>query len=293
MPSFQTIPEKLADHVTLSFEFFPPKTEAASETLLATLNELELLAPDFVSVTYGAGGSTRDRTHEIVSHIRADTSMLPMAHLTCVGHRRDELEAILERYNNADIRHILALRGDLPSDSDLASDLDHATDLVALVRSCGDFTIGVAAHPEGHPASATRAEDLDSQAEKLLLADFAVTQLFFEADVYSEFIDAMAERGVTTPVIPGIMPVTNLAQVARMAELSGAAFPRAVEDRLRAAEHTPGGVEAEGIVAATELSEELLRRGAPGLHYFTMNKSKATREIASNVAVFRERVHSQ
>lgn len=289
----ETIPELLADHVTLSFEFFPPKTEAASAALLTTLDALEALAPDFVSVTYGAGGSTRDRTHEIVAHIRADTSMLPMAHLTCVGHRRDELEAILDRYNNADIRHILALRGDLPKDSDLASDLDYATDLVALVRSCGDFTVGVAAHLEGHPASVTRGEDLDRQAAKLRLADFAVTQLFFEADVYSEFMDAMSERGVITPVIPGIMPVTNLSQVARMAELSGVAFPAAVETRLRNAESRPGGVEAEGIVAATELCEELLRRGAPGLHYYTLNKSKATREIASNVAEFRERVRAQ
>lgn len=286
-----TIPALLEDHVTLSFEFFPPKTEAASETLLATLDELEQLHPDFVSVTYGAGGSTRDRTHEIVSSIREDTPMLPMAHLTCVGHRRAELEAILARYAEANVTHILALRGDPPNGVELDSELDHAIDLVELIRSCGDFVIGVAAHPEGHPASTSKGDDLDRQSEKLSLADFAVTQMFFEADVYSEFVDAMAARGVTTPVIPGIMPVTNLAQVARMAELSGAAFPAEVETRLRSAESADGGVAAEGIAIATELSEELVRRGAPGLHYFTLNKSRATREIASQVSAFIDRTH--
>lgn len=289
MQTPNTIPDKLDDHVTLSFEFFPPKTEAASETLRTTLDELALLRPDFVSVTYGAGGSTRDRTHEIVSHIRQHTPMLPMAHLTCVGHQRSELQAILARYAEADVSHILALRGDPPAGVELDSELDHATDLVELVRSCGEFVVGVAAHPEGHPASLTKGDDLDRQSEKLSLADFAITQMFFEADVYSEFVDAMAARGVVTPVIPGIMPVANLAQVARMAELSGAAFPAAVEARLRAADDSNGGVAAEGIVIATELSEELLRRGAPGLHYYTMNKSSATREIASQVSAFATR----
>lgn len=284
----QTIPELLADHVTLSFEFFPPKTETAAETLRATLVDLAELHPDFVSVTYGAGGSTRDRTHEIVAHIRNETAMLPMAHLTCVGHRRDELDAILDRYQAAKVSHVLALRGDPPVGMELPSDLDHATDLVELIRSNGPFTIGVAAHPEGHPASPNREADLARQAEKLAIADFAVTQLFFDVEVYSEFVDAMAARGVSTPVIPGIMPVTNLGQVARMAELSGAEFPNALRERLEQADAI-GGVEAEGIDAATELSEELIRRGAPGLHYYTLNKSKATREIATRVRIFGDR----
>ncbi len=285
----RSIPEALAQGCTLSFEFFPPKTDTAAATLRATLQELEALAPDFISVTYGAGGSTRERTHEIVRDVRMTTSMLPMAHLTCVGHRKDELVAILSRYQSIDVTHILALRGDPPVGEVLPSELDHASDLMELIRSTGEFTVGVAAHPEGHPESSSRSSDLDHQAVKISNADFAITQLFFDVQVYIDFAQEMRARGVTTPIIPGIMPVTNLAQVTRMAELSGAVFPATLESRLKEASDEDGGVAREGIAAAVELCEGLLAAGAPGLHFYTLNKSQATREIASRLDVFADR----
>jgi methylenetetrahydrofolate reductase (NADPH) len=267
-----------------SFEFFPPKTPAAELQLEETLRDLEPLQPTFVSVTYGAGGTTREMTHDIVTRINRETSLTPMAHLTCAAHSRRELTEIVTRYRDAGIHNILALRGDPPKDLDLPpGDLDHATDLIDLVRDVGDFSVGVAVHPEGHPASTDRTTDRRRQAEKLARADFGVSQFFFEPDVWFEFLGDLAEQGVTTRVIPGIMPVLNVKSVKRMAEMSGADFPKALERRLRAVEDDEDAMRAVGIEATTELCRDLMAGGVDSFHFYTLNRSSATREIYANL----------
>jgi methylenetetrahydrofolate reductase (NADPH) len=267
-----------------SFEFFPPKTPIAERQLEETLRDLEPLQPTFVSVTYGAGGTTREMTHAIVTRINRETSLTAMAHLTCAAHTREELTEIVTRYGGAGIRNILALRGDPPKDLNLPpGELAHATDLVDLVRGAGDFSVGVAVHPEGHPASTDRATDRRRQAEKLARADFGISQFFFEAGVWFEFLGDLREQGVTTRVIPGIMPVLNIKSVKRMAEMSGADFPRALEDRLRAVEHDEDAMRAVGIEAATELCRDLAAGGVDSFHFYTLNRSSATREIYANL----------
>ncbi|MCZ7535532.1 MAG: methylenetetrahydrofolate reductase [Acidimicrobiia bacterium] len=247
---------------------------------------MEPLKPSFVSVTYGAGGTTRERTHDLVVSILRDTAMLPMAHLTCAAHTLDDLVEIVTRYRDEGVRNILALRGDPPADVDVPSgELDFATDLVGLVRDIGDFAIGVAVHPEGHPASRGRAEDRRRQAEKLALADFGVSQLFFEAEVWSTFVEEMRSLGVVAPLIPGIMPVTNVKSVKRMAAMSGADFPAWLEARLRAVEDDPAAMHRVGVEAATDLCRRLLDDGVAGLHFYTLNRSSATREIHANLGL--------
>jgi methylenetetrahydrofolate reductase (NADPH) len=267
-----------------SFEFFPPKTPAAEGQLELALLELEPLQPSFVSVTYGAGGSTRERTHDLVARINQDTSMTGMAHLTCAAHARSELEGIVMRYRDAGIENILALGGDPPKDLNLPpGDLKHATELVALIRSIGDFSVGVAVHPEGHPASANARDDRQRQAEKLAVADFGLSQFFFDADVWFEFLGDLDALGVTTPVIPGIMPVTNAKSVKRMSEMAGAEFPRWLEQRLLAVEDDEAAMRAVGIEAATDLCRDLAAGGVDSFHFYTLNRSTATREIYANL----------
>jgi methylenetetrahydrofolate reductase (NADPH) len=267
-----------------SFEFFPPKTPAAELQLEETIRDLEPLHPTFVSVTYGAGGTTREMTHDIVTRINRETSLTAMAHLTCAAHTREELTEIVARYDDAGIRNILALRGDPPKDLDLPpGDLSHATDLIDLVRAVGDFSVGVAVHPEGHPASSDRATDRQRQAEKLASADFGISQFFFEPDIWFEFLGDMREHGVTTKVIPGIMPVLNVKSVKRMAEMSGADFPKSLESRLRAVEDDEEAMRAVGIEATTELCHELMAGGVDSFHFYTLNRSSATREIYANL----------
>jgi methylenetetrahydrofolate reductase (NADPH) len=274
----------LAAGPSQSFEFFPPKTPAAELQLEETIRELEPLHPTFVSVTYGAGGSTREMTHDIVTRINRETSLTAMAHLTCAAHTRGELNDIVTRYHDAGIANILALRGDPPKDLNLPpGDLAHATDLIDLVRDVGDFSVGVAVHPEGHPASTDRATDRLRQAEKLAAADFGVSQFFFEAGVWFEFLDDLREQGVTTRVIPGIMPVLNVKSVKRMAEMSGAAFPAWLEQRLRAVEDDEEAMRRVGIEATTELCRDLMAGGVDSFHFYTLNRSSATREIYSNL----------
>jgi methylenetetrahydrofolate reductase (NADPH) len=281
---------KIADIIAAgpahSFEFFPPKTEAAEAQLEQTLRELEPLAPSFVSVTYGAGGTTRDKTHDIVVRINRETSMTAMAHLTCAAHSREELVGIVTRYWDAGIENVLALGGDPPKELGLPpGELPHATDLVALVRSVGDFSVGVAVHPEGHPSSTARDEDRHRQAEKLASADFGLSQFFFDPQVWFDFLDDLDRLGVTTPVTPGIMPVTNVKSVKRMAELSGADFPKWLEDRLRAVEHDEDAMYAVGVEAATELCQALREGGVERFHFYTLNRSPATREIYANLGL--------
>jgi methylenetetrahydrofolate reductase (NADPH) len=264
----------LASGPSHSFEFFPPKTPAAEQTLQQTLRDLEPLQPSFVSVTYGAGGSTRERTHDIVVQINSDTSLTAMAHLTCAAHTRNELAAIITRYGASGIENILALGGDPPKELNLPpGELAYAIELVALVRELGDFSVGVAVFPEGHPASTNRADDRARQVEKLAVADFGLSQFFFEAGVWFEYLDDLAALGVTTPVIPGIMPVLNIKSVKRMAEMSACAFPRWLEDRLRAVEDDDDAMRAVGIEAATELCRDLQAGGIESFHFYTLNRS--------------------
>ena len=282
------IPDLLAAARTFSFEFFPPRTDDAQMSLGRTIAELEPLQPSFVSVTYGAGGSTRARTHGVVNWVRRETGIPPMAHLTCFGHTRAEIAEILDGYEAAGIENILALRGDPPIDPvDAApSDYHHAIDLVHDVVARG-FSVGVAAHPEVHPQSRNRADDRRRLADKLAVADYAITQLFFEVEHYVHLVDELGALGCTKPVIPGIMPVTNLAQVQRMATMSGAKFPAALADRLVVAAESGGPevVRAAGVAAATELCRELLAAGAPGLHFYTLNRSTASREIYAELGL--------
>jgi methylenetetrahydrofolate reductase (NADPH) len=269
-----------------SFEFFPPKTPAMERTLEQTLIDLEPLHPSFVSVTYGAGGTTRELTHDIVTRINRETSLTAMAHLTCAAHTRAELAELLVRYQEAGIENILALRGDPPKDLNLPpGELAHAIDLIELVRELGDFSVGVAVHPEGHPLSTDRDEDRRRQAEKLAVADFGLSQFFFEADLWFAFVDDMRALGVETPIVPGIMPVLNIKSVKRMAEMSGAAFPEWLEDRLREHEDDEAGMFAVGVQAATELCEELRAGGCTSFHFYTLNRSPATRAIYTNLGL--------
>jgi methylenetetrahydrofolate reductase (NADPH) len=269
-----------------SFEFFPPKTEEAEAQLQRTLLELAPLRPSFVSITYGAGGTTRERTHDLVVDILRSTDMTPMAHLCCAGHTEDELRAILGRYRDEGVDNILALRGDPPAELKLPpGDLAHAVDLVQLARDIGSFSIGVAAHPEGHPASSDLATDRRHLAAKLAVADFAITQFFFRRDDYLRLVDDLRALGVDHPVVPGIMPVTNYSQVARFAVLSGAEFPADLAARLEAVAEDPAEVRRIGVEVASELCRDLLDAGAPGLHFYTLNRSPATREIFANLGL--------
>lgn len=280
------IGDLLAAGRTYSFEFSPPKTAAASLSLGHTIAELQPLGPSFVSVTYGAGGSTREHTRDTVLWVRRETSVPPMAHLTCVGHTRDEISAIVSTYVEAGVENVLALGGDPPKDPSEArpSDYERAIDLVEHLRAEADLSLGVAAHPEGHPRSPDLATDRRHLADKLRHADFAITQFFFDIEHYVSLVNDLADLGVTKPVLPGIMPVTNIAQVTRMAELSGAEFPTWLRDRLEAASD-PDDMRRVGIEAATELCAALLEAGAPGLHFYTLNKSSATREIYAQLGL--------
>jgi len=279
------IADLLAAGRTFSFEFFPPKTDGAQLSLGRAIGELEPLAPSFVSVTYGAGGSTRQRTHAVVSWMRKETTLTPMAHLTCQGHVRAEIREILNDYAADGVENILALGGDVPTDGEPApSDYTYASDLLEDVVADGRFSVGIAAHPELHPRSPDRATDRKFLAAKLSRADFAITQFFFDLDVYVQMVNELADLGVTKPVLPGIMPVTNKNQIRRMAELSGAAFPAWLAERL---DRTDDAEEIRriGVDAATELCQGLLDAGAPGLHFYTMNRSTATSEIYANLGL--------
>ena len=276
---------------SFSFEFFPPKDEAGEEQLWNAVRALEPYRPTFVSVTYGAGGSTRDKTVAITGRIAAETELLPVAHLTCVGHTRDEVAGILDAYAAKGVEHVMALRGD-PAEGPRADwtptpgGLDYAIDVVNLARERGDFRIGVAAFPEGHPS----AESLEADADVLVAkakagAEFAVTQMFFRAADYFGLVDRVRARGVDIPILPGIMPILNLAAIRRQSELIGAEVPEEIVERLSAAGPEPADIRAEGIAVAAELCQELLDGGAPGLHFYTLNRSKATLEIFAKLNV--------
>jgi methylenetetrahydrofolate reductase (NADPH) len=288
--------EKIQDLIeagrpSISFEFFPPKDDAGETVLWQAIRRLEPLSPSFVSVTYGAGGSSRDRTTRITQQIAQDTTLTPMAHLTCVGASRAELRRVIAEYADAGVRNVLAIRGD-PKEGPRApwtpspGGLDYAVDLVRLIRELGRFSIGVAAFPDVHPASADFEADARVLAMKAAAgAQFAITQMFFTADDYFRLVERAAAHGSTMPIIPGIMPVTNVKQINRIAELSGVALPDSVVARLHAVADDPAAVRAVGVDLAIELSERLLAGGAPGLHFITMNRSTATLDVFSGLGL--------
>lgn len=275
------IDELLGQGLTRSFEFFPPKSDEEAAILERTLIDLEPLEPSFVSVTYRGGVQSRQRTFDLVTAIQAGGHLTAMAHLICVGHSRAEMRDILKNYEDSGVVNLMALGGDIPDDPRLVnSEFEHAIDLVELAREVGDFSIGVAAHPMGHPRSPDLASDRHHLARKLALADFAVTQFFFEAAQWVRLTEEMGALGVERPILPGIMPVTTLNGIQRMAQM-GASVPGALVERLARAMQRggPAMVRAEGIAAASELGAQLLDAGAPGLHFYTLNRSTATREI--------------
>ena len=280
-----SIPWRLAqERPSISFEFFPPRDDESEAQLWTAIRQLERLRPAFVSVTYGAGGTTQDRTVRVTGRIADETSLTPLAHLTCVGASVRQVRQVVGSYAASGVRNILALRGDPPGNvrgpwAPHPEGLDHADQLVALIRGLGDFTIGVAAFPDVHPDSPHLDHDVEVLVRKADAgATFAITQMVFDADSYLRLRDRVAIRR-DLPITPGLMPVTNLRQIHRMSELMGTPLPPAVVARLEAVKDDPAAVRAVGVDIATELGQRMLDEGAPGIHFITMNRSTATREV--------------
>jgi methylenetetrahydrofolate reductase (NADPH) len=279
------------DGPTFSFEFFPPKSIEEDRLLWQTIRELEPLHPSFVSVTYGAGGSTRARTIEITEQIASDTTLMPVAHLTAVNHSTGELRSIAGHLAAAGVPNVLALRGDPPGDPNgewvkHPQGVEYASDLVRLLRSHGDFCVGVAAFPYGHPRSVSLDEDTAQLIAKFRAgAEYAITQMFFVADDYLRLRDRVAAAGCDVPIIAGLMPVTNMGIIRRSEQFSGAPFPAKLGARFAAVAHDPKSVRAMGIYETSKLAERLLEEGVPGIHFYTLNRSKATREVWANLAL--------
>lgn len=286
------------DGLTTSFEFFPPRTPLGWESLYATIRDFESLAPSFVSVTYGAGGSTRDQTHELVVRLRRDSKLDPVPHLTCVGHTRAEIEAILERYADEGVSNVLALRGDLPRDAAarVNGDFAHAADLVAFIRRFNDsgrhpdrrgFGIGVAGFPDGHPETPNSLVQMEHLKAKVDAgADWICSQLYFDNHGFHDWRERCELAGIRVPIMAGIMPVTSMAGLRRMAELAaGARIPAGL---LRAIDRCKGeesAVERVGTHWATEQCRDLIDRGVRGVHFYTLNRSSATRRIYESLGM--------
>ncbi len=273
------IKDLLARGRTYSFEFFPPKDDREQRLLTAAIGELEPLHPSFVSVTYRGGAASRARTTGVVGDLLKTTSLMPMAHLTCVAHPRAELVEVIAGFRAVGVENLLALGGDPLPEQESHHELRYASELVALGRDQGFASIGVAAHPSGHPRSPDLGSDRARLAEKMRQADFAITQFFFKLDEYVRLRDELAALGVTKPILAGIMPITSLSSVQRMAQLSGYEVPAEVVKRITAGGEDPAEIRARGIDLAAELCAQLLEADVPGLHFYTLNFSKATREV--------------
>ncbi|MCK5736186.1 MAG: methylenetetrahydrofolate reductase [NAD(P)H] [Spirochaetaceae bacterium] len=281
-----------AGETAVSFEFFPPKTSKGWDKLFSSITELTKLNPAYVSVTYGAGGSTREHTHELVTRLLRETNVEIVAHLTCVGHSRDEMRSILNRYAESGVHNILALRGDLPEDENTVDqvnngDFPHAANLVSFIKeSHPEMGVGVAGFPEGHPASLNRLEEIIHLKNKVDAgADYIVTQLFFDNRDYYDFVDRCSLAGINVPVIAGIMPVSGRKNMNRMAQLAPRTrFPAGLIRTVNRAE-TDERVEMAGTHWATEQVRDLLDRGVPGIHLYTLNNSSATLRICESLGL--------
>ena len=286
--SLPFISPRLCD-LEVSFEFFPPKTAKTEEVLWESIDVLAPLKPKFVSVTYGAAGTTRVRTHEIVTHIHQRTGLSAAAHLTCIGATRGEIDDIARSYWDSGIRHIVALRGDPPKGAadfqTTAGGLSYANDLVALLRGRhGDLCLGVAGYPEKHPEAPSAAADLASLKRKVEAgAAFVTTQLFFDNDLYFRFVERCRAAGITVPIVPGIMPVLSLKQILRFTTMCGASLPAELVGRLEAAGDQPEAVEAVGIDWAHRQIRGLLDRGSPGYHLYILNRAKSALALAAKL----------
>ena len=269
-----------------SFEFFPPKTDEGARTLFATIEALRPLDPAFVSLTYGAGGSTRTRTVDLAKRIQSEIGLTVMSHITCADSTREELVAIFRDLGQAGVENVLALRGDAPKDGSAPTgDLHYATDLVGLLRDEFDFSIGGACYPEVHPESADAEIDLVHLAEKVARgAEFLVSQLFFDNDRYFAFVERARAAGISVPIVPGIMPITDYRQIERFTAMCGATIPSSLRAALEDRVDEPEAVAELGVAYATLQCVDLLERGVPGIHFYTLNKSPATRAVVSAIA---------
>ena len=269
---------------SISFEFFPPKTEDGLVQFHRAVAELAAVDPTFVSVTYGAGGTTRDTTRDLVVQMNAERAFPTMPHLTCMGHTRDQIESLVDDYASHGVENILALAGDPPADGSAPTgDFSFASQLIELIRERGEFSVGVAAFPEGHPRSGSVADDRRCLADKLQSADFAITQFFFDADDYFAMVDDLASLGCDKPVLPGIMPLLNTTTIRRLADMNGAKFPEDLASRIDEAD-TDDRV-AIAVEAAAELSSRLLDGGVPGLHLYCLNRSETVLRILDTLGL--------
>ena len=271
-----------------SFEFFLPKAPQDLDSFVREVKELKALNPDYVSLTYGAGGSSRAQTIEAAGRIQRETGLATACHLTCIAHTRDEIASALDRLHALGIRHLVALRGDAPKDQAVLPpqqrDFGYASDLVGFIKRRGHFRMGVACYPEKHPEALSAEDDLARFVAKVSAgADWAITQLFFDAQDYFRFVARARAAGVSVPIVPGLMPVTSYSQLKRFIQLCGAKIPPRLEERLIPLQEDPAAIVREGIEWATEQGLELLRGGAPGIHFYTLNRSHSTSEILARL----------
>jgi methylenetetrahydrofolate reductase (NADPH) len=283
------IADLLAAGRTVSFEFPPPKTPKALVAFDETMEDIAQLGPSFISVTYGALGTTRDTTRDVVIRVDKERDFPAVPHLTCVGHSRAQMEELLVHYRDAGIENILALAGDPPADgSDPGGDFTYATELIDMIREVGDFGVVVAAFPEVHPRSPDRESDRRHLAAKLGQADAAISQFFYDPADYVRMVEELDALGCTTPVIPGVMPFISVAGLRRMATMNGSAIPAALEPRLEAVDGDKEATRALGVEVASEVGARLLEEGVPGLHLYTMNKAQSVREVCANLGLLED-----